>query len=546
MGYLPVTQGLPIVALGENGRSIRPAGPVECDVRGYRPILVAGFLLIVAGRSAAGAGHLWSGHPADYPRINRVQARGGVVAYSVDFSVLGLLPEQNMSAEDVAELEAAAVRAFDKWNEVLEPVGLRFERRGVGQRVDIPVFAFRYEEYLPPELLGDTVAASSAFPLNGVMNFSTIVVDATEPFEALDTRPTVIDGGLHHPYIRYVDFDGVCMFTTIVHEIGHQFGLGHPQDMFAEGRNFDFLALETVQIDPGCMAPSDFVSGENLRRRGRFLASEIDSVMGPLQIGATLVEIPPEDRAFVAFVLREVNPEGADEMLRRARGLFEQTNPFRFTNVVPEYESVPGVREGDDSFDTAIPVEAGQIVLGSLTPETRELRRKDQDYYSFTVDAGQVGEVWIFDIDGGGGLTGANWVDAALELYNAGKVLLAVSTGADAADPGSFSVVDPYLVWTPEEPGRYFLRLVAEPRVGEPGWTGDYELRIGIGEVPEPQGQAAPFADPSVEECEFEPLAARPLLPGTCGLFSLTGLGIGVLSMLGLRARLRADRSRGT
>ncbi|UCG34489.1 MAG: matrixin family metalloprotease [Phycisphaerales bacterium] len=515
-------------------------------MRGCHLILLAGLLPIIAGRPTAGAGHLWSWHPADYPRINRVQARGGVVTYSVDFSVLGLLPEQNMPAWQVAELEAAAVRAFDKWNEILEPLGLRFERRGVGQRVDIPVFAFRYEEYVPSELLGDTVAASSAFPLNGVMNFSTIVVDATEPFEVLDALPTVIDGGLHHPYVRYVDFDGVCMFTTILHEIGHQFGLGHPQDMFGEGRNFGFLALDTVQIDPGCMRPSDFMSGENLQRRGRFLASEIDSLMGPLQIGATVVEIPPEDRAFVAFVLREVDPEGADEMLARARGLFEQTNPFRFANVVPEHESVPGVREGNDSFDTAIPVEAGQIVLGSLTPETRELRSKDQDYYSLAVGAGQEGEVWIFDIDGGGGLNGANWVDAVLELYDERQVLLAVSAGAEAADPGSFSVVDPYLVWTPQEPGRYFLRLVAEPGVGEPGWTGDYELRIGIGEVPEPQGQAAPFADPSVEACEFQPLAARPLLPGTCGLFSLTSLGMAVLSMLALRTRLWTGRSRNT
>jgi hypothetical protein len=508
--------------------------------------VLAGLLLIIAGRPIAGAGHLWSGHPADYPRINRLQARGGVVTYSVDFSVLGLLPEQNISMEQVAELEAAAVRAFDHWNEVLKPVGLRFERRGVGQGVDIPVFAFRYEEYVPPELLGDTVAASSAFPLNGVMNFSTIVVDATEPYEVLDRQPSVIDGGLHHPYVRYVDFDGVCMFTTILNEIGHQVGLGHPQDMFAEGRNFGFLSLKTVQIDPGCMGPSDFVSGENLRRRGRFLASEIDSVMGPLQIGATLAELPPEDRAFVAFVLRELDPEGADEMLRRARELFEQTNPFRFANVVPEHESVPGVREGNDSFETAIPVEVGQIVLGSLTPETRELRSKDQDYYSFAVEEGQVEETWIFDIDLGGGLNGANWVDAALELYDAGRVLLAVSTDAEMIDPGSFSVVDPYLIWTPENPGRYFIRLAAEPGVGEPGWTGDYELRIGVGEVPEPQGQAAPFADPSVEACEFQPLAARPLGPGMCGLFSLANLSMVILCMLGLRTRLRTSRSRDT
>ena len=515
----------------------------ELTLPRHAAALAAGLLALAAGRACPGAGHLWSAHPAEYPRINRIQAGGGVVTYSVDFAALRFSGQQNFPPEQIAELEAAAVRAFDKWNEVLEPVGFRFERRDVSEGVDIPVFAFRYERYIPIEVFGDTVAGSTAFPLNGVMNFSSIVIDADEPFEPLDLRTTVMDGGLHHPYLRYVDYDGVCMYTTMVHEIGHGFGLGHPQDMFSAGRNFDFLALESVQIDAGCLAPSDYLSGEDLRRRGRFIASEIDSVMAPLQIGSTITDLPPEDRAFVAFVLREVDPEGADEILRRAREIFQRTYPLRFANVIEEHEYVPGSRSDDDSFATAMPVQAGQIILGSLPPLGASRTIKDQDYYRFVVSPSQMGRQWIFDVDRGGGLTGANWVDAVLELYDAEQTLLTASDEAAELDEGSFSVVDPYLTWTPPEPGDYYLRLIAAPGALDPGGTGDYELKIGLDQVPEPAGQAAPFVDPSVQACGFEPLTGRPLTP-VCGLFDMVTLTGSATACLGLAALGAGGRRR--
>ena len=260
--------------------------------------------------------------------------------------------------------------------------------------------------------------------------------------------------------------------------------------------------------------------------------------MGPLQIGATITDIPPEDRAFVAFVLREVDPEGADEMLRAAQELFRRRYPLRFANVIEEHEFVPGGRSDNDSAATAVPVRAGLIVLGSLPPVGSPAKVKDQDYYRFTVSPSQVGCRWIFDIDMGGGLTGANWVDAILELYDAGQVVLAVADDAAEPDEGSYSTVDPYLTWTPDEPGEYYLRVMAKPGVFEPGGTGDYELKVGIDRVPEPTGQAPPFVDPSVQGCEFQPLSARPLTP-MCGLIDLVTAAVTSMTGLGLAAFLR-------
>jgi len=103
----------------------------------------------------------------------------------------------------------------------------------------------------------------------------------------------------------------------------------------------------------------------------------------------------------------------------------------------------PGGGSDNDSFATAVPVEGGQIILGSLPATGASLELKDQDYFRFDVGPDQVGRSWIFDVDRGGGLTGANWVDAVLELYGPDRTLLAVSDDAAERDEGSFSTVGP-------------------------------------------------------------------------------------------------------
>lgn len=492
----------------------------------------------------AAAGHIWVERPADYPRINRVQAAAGAVTYTVDLSGFFFSTTQSLPPQAIAGLEEAVVRAFEKWNEVLEPVGLRFERRPIGTLVDIPVFALAYDRFLPPDVFGETVAGSLAFPLNSVMNFSPIVFNADHPFEALDLRPTVTDGGLHHPYLRYVDLDGICMYTTTMHEIGHQFGIGHPQEMFALGRNFGFLGLDTVQVDPECLTPSDFVSGEDLRRRGRILPTEIDSILAPLQIGATATDLPPEDRAAVAFILRALDPPAADEMLDRARELFRTTNPLRFANVVTEYEFQPGVGSDNNTRARATPAEPGTIILGSIARPVTGSGTADRDYYRFSVSDADAGMTWIFDIDLGGGLSGANWVDAVLEIQDSDGTVLAANDDALELDPGSISTADPFLTWIPAQGGTYFVCVAAGRGHEEPGGIGDYELKIGIGSVPKPTGQAPEFTDPSVGSCEFQPIPAQPLAPlcGGIGLLFPMMEGIALLGLISHRRRRRVQR----
>ena len=496
--------------------------------------------LFGAAVACPGAGHIWSDNPAEYPKINRAQAAGGVVTYTVDFAGFIFSSAQAYPWELINQLEGSAVRAFEKWNQVLDPIGLRFERRSLGHVVDIAVFALAYDVIIPPDVFGETVAGSLAFPLNGVMNFFPIVLNVDYGFQALDLRPTFVEGGLHHPYLRYVNLDGIDMYTTMLHEIGHQFGIGHPQEMFAKGRNFGFLFLDSVQVDGACMTPSDSVSGENLRRRGRFIATEIDSVMAPLQIGATATDLPPEDRAAAAYILREVNPSGADEMLKRAREIFEENYPLRFANVVYEHEFEPGVRANNDAATRAMPVEVGWIVLGSIAKPVGDGEAPDQDYYRFLVLPADVGREHVFDIDLGGGLSGSNWVDAVLELLDGDGTILARSDDVGDPDEGSISGLDPFLRWTPSEDGFFWVRVVAGPPPFEEGGIGDYELKIGVETVPVPAGSGAAFVDPTVSSCTFSPLEARPLTP-VCGLLDLMSFCSGGLGIAGM-SRMRRKR----
>lgn len=497
---------------------------------------------------ARAGGHLWPFLADQYPIVNRVQAADRQISYKVDLSGLLFSRKHTYTLEQIAQLESACVAAFDTWNDALSPVGLRFNRVGVADTAELPVFAFDYSVILPDSVFGDTVAGALDFPANGVLSVMPIVLDNSEQFLDLRELPTIIGPTLQQPYTRYVMDGGVDIYSVLLHEIGHELGLAHPSEALQGDRNYNFLALQTVKVDASCLRISDIFGGEDIGSRRPVLKTEVDSMMAPIRLGGIVTEIPPDDLAFVAFALRNLDPDGADEMLHRAQARFAETTPFRFANVVQEFERVDGLRANNDGFDRAMVISLGQIVVGSLAVSPADPGIKDLDFFQFYVPDDVVGKEIVIDIDAGGGLEGVSWVDARVDVFDATRAFVAGNDDAESLDDGSISTVDPYLVWVPPSPGLYYLRLVSTPEIPENGSIGDYALKIGVGGAPEPDGEAELPADPSVEGCPIIALDTLEL-PPTCGGVPLLGVFLAptALGMVALRlgaGRRRVHRSR--
>jgi len=108
-------------------------------------------------------------------------------------------------------------------------------------------------------------------------------------------------------------------------------------------------------------------------------------------------------------------------------------------------------------------------------------------------------------------------------------------------DEGSISMVDPFIEWVPEESGTYFIFIRSAVDIPEDGSTGDYALKIGVGQVPEPAGEKPPLDDPSVAICEkVDTPPARQM--AACGVLSglpifLVFAGLWFMRGVGFRSR---------
>lgn len=463
---------------------------------------------LLTANTAWGMGHLHAARPEDYPSVAPFRFNDGVASYVVNLNGLRRSPDQDYSDEQIVHLEDAIARAFDTWNDVLAPLGLRFLRLPKWAPRDLSVITFDYERLIPAEWRFDSLAGAHSLPIFGLF-FSPvpIIFDNTEVFADLADEPVVVDRPLAHPHEQFLDSQVVDIYSVALHEIGHILGLAHPSESFSNDESYNFLALESVRIDPYCLKPSEFLCGKNLAFRRPLLRTEIDSIMRiPVQVGVRYTDVTPADRAFVAFALRYFNPEGADEILADARRRFLLTSPLRFANVFDENEKDPPTRIDNNTIDHAMPIEPNSIILGSIVvaengdgePE------KDVDVYAFEVTEQTAGATWYFDIDQGGGLIGAAWVDLSLEVCDAAGRTLARNDDAHAVDPGSLSMVDPFLTHVFQVPDTYYVVVTSSPEKEETDAVGDYELRIGIGSVPEPTGEREvipALIDPSVADC---------------------------------------------
>ncbi|MBN1347372.1 MAG: matrixin family metalloprotease [Phycisphaerae bacterium] len=490
-------------------------------------------------------GHLHADRPEDYPPLAPFRSNDGTLTYVVNLDGLRASPTQDYSDEEIRRLEEAVARAFDTWAKVLAPLNLQLVRLPKSRSGELGVITFDYERLIPSQWSTDSVAGAHSFNIFGLFYSPIpIVFDNTEPFADFSDKPVVIDRPLAHPYTQFVQADGIDIYSVALHEIGHVFGLSHPSASFQAHTSYNFLALDTVRIDPTCLQPSDFLGGENVERRRPLLRTEVDSIMKEaVESYAHYVDIPPEDRAFVAFALRYLNPEGADEILAEAKRLFLETSPLRFANVYEEYEKNPPDRHDNNTFWRAQHVEPNSIILGSITvlEDASGEPIRDVDVYVFDVTDETAGATWVFDVDMGAWELAPSWVDLRLELCDGAGRLLAENDDAEELDEGSVSTEDPYLTFQLAAPGRYYIKVTSTPPLDQADAAGDYELKIGIGSVPAPQGRREvipALVDPSVSACLGQDPVDSSAVP--CQTFGILGISLVGLAAMPLFRRRSA------
>ncbi len=507
---------------------------VASALTGTRSIICCcAMLMSLAGqlRPAQAGTHIWSKDPTTYPIIDPDAVADGVITYDVDMSGFNLWANRQLTLTQILQLNDAVCQAFDKWNEVIAPLGLQFRQAAIGELSELSVRAVPYNNFVG--YFGqsqDSVALALAWPYKNLYNILPIWIDSGRPFTTTHDAPLIADQLLSQPYITIVDTDQFDIYATIMHEIGHVVGLGHVADAIRGRYNYNFLANMTVEVDASSLAHSQWVSGMPVDKRRPILETELYTLMIPLR-QAYPNEIPPDDRATVAFTLRNINPAGADEILAEARRLYEKTSPLRFPNVVYELEKNDD-NDRNNTPETAMPIKPNQVIIASLFGEDINGNPPDSDCYRLDLSDTPAGTRLYLDIDEAAGLLDIGATKVALTLLDEdGQTVAEGGPVGDPPDADSYSPDDPILLYTLKTPGVYYIQVAQ----AEDGQVGTYVLKVGVGKPAEPTGNQTPPIDTAGAGTPAP--MHKSLLDGLCPGIGFTTLALGLMGLWILKGR---------